>query len=242
MKTLAKQLKVKRHELKYYLSHSDYEYARGLLRELMQRDEHSPERGYPLRSLYLDDIGESGVVEKLDGVLFRDKYRLRSYGKEYDWLKLERKRKHDNIIDKTSVTLSTKQAKRLLNGDHDVLLEMGTAGARALYFDFKRKYLRPVVVIDYIREAYTLPYNNVRITFDKELRTSTDSLDIFDDNLETNKVQREDTIIMEVKYNVALPSWFKDFFHFDSATSSAISKYTQGRIGQMDSWWGLENY
>ena len=33
-------LKVQRHEVKYYISYADYEYARHLLATLMQRDPH----------------------------------------------------------------------------------------------------------------------------------------------------------------------------------------------------------
>lgn len=240
--TTTKQLKVQRHELKYYISRSDYEYARRLLAEMMQRDAYSPERGYPLRSLYFDDYRDASVTEKLDGIEYRDKYRLRTYDPGLDWVKLERKRKNNNYVAKTSVHLSKDEALQLINGDFHFLRAMDSPGARSIYFDFVRKYLRPVVIVDYIREAYTLPYNNIRVTFDKELVMSTHDLNLFDPNLIMRPVQRDDVVIMEVKYNTALPAWFKDFFQFDSAAMSAISKYTQARIGQMDNWWGLENY
>lgn len=236
------RLHVDRHELKYYLSYQDYEYARSLLRELMDRDEHSPERGYPIRSLYFDDIAESSVEEKLDGIEFRDKYRLRTYDPALPWVKLERKRKDNNYVRKTSVTLTKAEAIALINGDTSCLLQKETADARSLYYDFTKKYLRPVVVVDYVREAYTLPYNNIRVTFDTKLAASQHDLDMFNPELVTIPLQRDDVIIMEVKYDIALPSWFQTCFHLESATTSAISKYAQARIGQMDSWWGLENY
>ncbi len=229
-----KILNVQRHELKFYLSHADYEYARVILREMMERDEHSPERGYPLRSLYFDDIADTALLEKLDGVEFRDKYRLRSYGPEYPWVKLERKRKHNNYVQKTSVVISNEDAKKLIAGDASVLLQNDDPAARSIYFDFARRYMRPVVLIDYVREAYTLPYNEVRITFDKELSASTHDLDMFDAHTRTRQIEPHEVIIMEVKYNVALPSWFKEVFKFESGTSSAISKYTYGRIGVME--------
>lgn len=238
----ATPLKVERHELKYYLSRADYEYARSLLSTLMHRDEHSPERGYPIRSLYFDDIGDASVIEKLDGIEHRDKYRLRTYDPNLDWVKLERKRKNNNYVSKTSVRLSKAEALRLMDNDHEVLYEKDTADARSLYFDFTRKFLKPVIIIDYLREAYTLPYNEIRVTFDKELRINQYDHNLFDPNLETYSIQRDDVIIMEVKFNVALPSWFTPLFNLESATPSAISKYTQGRIGEMDSWLAYENY
>lgn len=240
--TTPQPLDVQRHELKYYISRADYEYARSLLGNLMQRDEHSPERGYPIRSLYFDDINDTSVTEKLDGIEYRDKYRLRTYDPTLDWVKLERKRKNNNYVQKTSVRLSKQQARELMNNDYRCLYEMDSPDARALYVDFVKKFLRPVVIVDYVREAYTLPYNDIRITFDKELAANIHDLDMFDTNLSVRPIQRNDVIIMEVKYNTTLPSWFKDFFTFPSATMSAVSKYTQARIGQMDSWLGLANY
>jgi hypothetical protein len=235
-------LQVQRHELKYYISWADYEYARTMLATLMQRDKHSPKRGYPIRSLYFDDICDSAVTEKLDGIEYRDKYRLRTYDPTLDWVKLERKRKNNNYVSKTSVRLSKDQALQLIDSNYQCLYEMDSPDARSLYTDFARKYLKPVVVVDYVREAYTLPYNEIRITFDKQLATNQYDFDMFDPDLSTRSIQRDDVIIMEVKYNVALPSWFPILFSLESATVSAVSKYTQARIGQMDNWLGLANY
>lgn len=233
---------VQRHELKYYVSRQGYEYARTLLRTLMHRDTHSPERGYPIRSLYFDDISDGSVIEKLDGIEFRDKYRLRTYDPKLDWVKLERKRKANSYVTKTSVRLSREEAQKLLAHDHEVLYDLDSNDGRSLYFDFSKKYLRPVIVIDYVREAYTLPYNEIRVTFDKDLSIATHDFNLFDPKLETQRIQRADIIIMEVKYNVCLPSWFTPLLSMESATPSAISKYAQGRIGEMDSWWAYENY
>lgn len=238
----ANPLKVQRHELKYYISVRDYEYARTLLGTLMHRDTHSPPRGYPIRSLYFDDINDSSVIEKLDGVEYRDKYRLRTYDPSLDWVKLERKRKNNNYVEKTSVRLTKDDALRLMNHDHQVLQEKESTDAQSLYYDFSKKFLQPVIVIDYLREAYTLPYNEIRVTFDKEISIATHDFNLFDPALETYRIQRTDVIIMEVKYNVCLPSWFTPLMNLESATTSAISKYTQGRIGEMDNWWAYENY
>ncbi len=240
MNTKEAQLTVTRHELKYYLSYSDYIVARNILRELMDRDAYSPEEGYPIRSLYFDDIQDASVIEKLDGIELRDKYRLRTYDPKLDWVKLERKSKNNNYVQKTSVRLAKEEAKELIGGNSDVLLSIDTPGARSMYFDFKRKYLRPVVVIDYVREAYTLPFNNIRITFDKTLRYATHNLNLFDEHLETIPLQGEDIIILEIKFDNFLPPMIRDMLPLQSATSSAISKYTQSRITQMDSWWGLQ--
>ncbi len=224
-------LKVQRHELKFYISRSDYEYARFILGELMQKDSYQDgDRGYFIRSLYFDDVADSSVEEKLDGIENRDKYRIRVYDPNQDWAKLERKRKNNNFVKKSSVRLSKEEALLMCEGDYDFLLEKEGQDAKAIYFDMKRKYFRPVVIIDYIRDVYKMDYNEIRITFDKHIRVSTDDLNLFDKNIQTHPLQRDDAIIMEVKFNNCLPSWFKDFLKFESSTNLAISKYCYGRI------------
>lgn len=228
---MSKTLQVQRHELKYYLSRSDYEYCKFILSNLMEEDENqNHEKGYFIRSLYFDDIADSSVEEKLEGTELRDKYRIRIYDCQSDWAKLERKRKNNQYVNKSSLLISKKEVYQLIEGDCDFLLQKSDATARTLYFDFKQKYLRPVVVVDYHRDVYKLDYNEIRITFDKRLRNNTENFDIFDPNLITNPLQREEVVEMEVKFNHCLPSWFKDLLHFESATSLAISKYCQGRM------------
>ena len=229
-----KTFETQRHELKFFLSRTDYEYARNMLCELMQFDKYASKDGYPLRSLYFDTIADEFATEKLDGVEFRDKYRLRSYGPEYPWVKIERKRKSNNYVRKTSVVLSNDDARILMNGDYHILLEHDTTEARSIYFGFAKQYLHPVALIDYIREPYTLPYNDIRVTFDKDISISIDYLDMFDWSIPMRQIQTDQVVIMEVKYNTCLPSWFKDLLSFESGTGAAIGKYVIARLGALD--------
>lgn len=224
-------LKVQRHELKFYISRSDYEYVRHLLSHLMQKDDHQgDDRGYFIRSLYFDDVANSSVEEKLDGIERRDKYRLRIYDTNQNWAKLERKSKENHFVNKTSVILTKEEATQIMEGDYDCLSKKDGAESKSIYFDLKRKYFKPVVIIDYIRDVYKLDYNEIRVTFDKHIRASTDDLRLFEENVKTYPLQRADAIVMEVKFNNFLPSWFKDFLKFESSTGLAISKYCYGRM------------
>lgn len=224
-------LQVKRHELKFYINHSDYEYARHVLGKLMQKDSYQKEdEGYFIRSLYFDDIANSSVEEKLAGIEFRDKYRLRIYEFDQNWAKLERKRKINDFVNKSSVIITKDESLQMIDGNYDFLLNKKGTDAKSIYFDLKRKFYHPVVIVDYIRDVYKMDYNDIRITFDKSTSISTSNLNLFDKNVNTHSLQRENVIIMEVKFHTCLPSWFKDFLKFESATSLAISKYCYGRM------------
>ena len=88
--------------------------------------------------------------------------------------------------------------------------------------------LRPVVLVDYVREAYLHPAEEVRITFDKQLRTGLWSKDLFNPYVPTVPPFDENLMILEVKYNKSLPSYIRDILntYCQGALPSAISKYT----------------
>lgn len=228
---MKRSLQVTRHELKYYINRSDYEYCRSLLKSLMKRDSHQEnDTGYPIRSLYFDDIYDSSVEEKLAGVEKRDKYRIRIYDFKQKWAKLERKRKHNKYVQKTTGIITKDEALKMIEGDYESLSKYNDQGINSIYFDLKRKYFKPVVIVDYIRDVFMLDYNQIRITFDKKLRVNDRNFNLFDKNFITEPIQRDDVIIMEIKFNNFLPSWFGNLLRFESATSSAISKYCMGRM------------
>lgn len=224
-------LLLQRHELKYYISWVDYLTTKEILEKLMYKDEYQvQESGYFVRSLYLDDIHDSAVSEKLAGVERRDKYRLRIYDPAQRWVKLERKRKLGNYVRKDSIRLSKQDALEVIAGDIESIYSNPSPAAMQLYQDFKRTYFRPVVIIDYIRDALRLDYNNIRITFDYNLSCNTVRQDLFDPVLPTYSLQHPKIVIMEIKYNNFLPSWFSQILRIESATRSAISKYTLSRM------------
>jgi len=88
--------------------------------------------------------------------------------------------------------------------------------------------LRPVVIVDYVREAYLHPAEEVRITFDKQLRTGMTSTDLFNPHVPTIPPFDNGEIILEVKYNRVMPPYIRDLLctYCPNAVQSAISKYT----------------
>ena len=157
----AQQLHVRRHELKFYISRSEYEYARRVVANVMPRDKNQKEEyGYLIRSLYLDDMTEAAVIEKLAGIDKRNKYRLRIYEFGQDWVKFERKKKLDDYIEKDTGVISRADALKVIEGDREVLLKYDNPMLNSIYFDLIQKHFRPVVVIDYYRDAYMMDFNN----------------------------------------------------------------------------------
>ena len=84
-----------RHEYKYLISRADAELLKRRLPYIMERDPHAGPTGqYTIRSLYFDDFRNSAYYDKVDGVNYRAKYRIRFYNYDPSILKLEKKEKN----------------------------------------------------------------------------------------------------------------------------------------------------
>lgn len=214
-----------RHELKYYINVLDYLQTAQRLGRCMDRDPHADAQGnYSIRSLYFDDTDDTALRTKLEGTKHRDKYRLRIYNMRDDNIKLERKHKDGQFILKDSLSLSRAECDALLAGDPGFLLRRDHPFARQMFREFRTKVLRPKVIVEYEREAYVHPLENVRITFDKNVRTGGRSTDLFG-NIPTFPVVDGYDMVMEVKFNRWLPVFLRSLLQTDASVRSAVSKY-----------------
>jgi hypothetical protein len=187
------------------------------------------EKGYLISSLYYDDMYNSAMDDKINGTPLREKYRIRLYNHSDEAIKLECKRKFNQYITKQVAGISKEEYYRLLRGDYDFLPTRSEEVCKALYVNCKTKLLRPVTVVEYLREAYVHPNGNVRITFDKNLSAGIGDLDIFHRDCETIQVPMDGMMIMEVKYDDFIPDYIWRLIQTDRLVKCAISKYVMCR-------------
>lgn len=216
-----------RHELKYHITPAEMTVLRNVLTPLMQLDPNGNENNeYHIRSLYFDTINDDALEEKIAGVGNRKKYRMRIYNFSDKVIKLECKSKYGDLISKQSVSIPRELADQLIAGDPDGLQRMRHPLLHDVYREMQTRLLRPVVIVDYVREAYIHPAQDVRITFDKQLRTGLYSSDMFNAKLPTFPVFDDPVEILEVKYNEFLPVYIQSVLSGVTAQRSAVSKYT----------------
>ncbi|MGE5495479.1 MAG: polyphosphate polymerase domain-containing protein [Burkholderiales bacterium] len=216
-----------RHELKYYINYRDYIILRGALKALMSPDPFADENGaYHVRSLYFDDIHETALREKLAGNGERYKYRIRIYNYQDNPIKFEKKYKVGQYIGKQSISLTHDEYDSIMAGEFDFLRDRSEKLAKELYMEMKTFLLRPRVIVDYIREAYVSPFENCRITFDKDLKAGLMLKDIFDPNAPVMPMYDTGLMVLEVKFNRYLPEFIKRVLNnINAADRCAISKY-----------------
>ena len=215
-----------RHELKYFINPGELEALRHRLRSAMEMDSHCVNgQPYIIRSLYFDTIDDTAFYDKQAGVEQRDKYRIRVYHFSDKAIFLERKRKLGDLIQKSSVQITRRLCDQLISGDPTGLQRSSNALLQDVYVQMRTRLLRPKVIVDYAREAYIHPAEDVRITFDMDLHTGLHSVDIFNPHLPTVCPHDRNVEILEVKFNNYLPVHIAGLLNGIQAERSAISKY-----------------
>lgn len=220
-----------RHELKYYINYCDYVLLRSSLKSLISPDPYAgSDNSYHVRSLYFDDIYDSALAEKIAGSDYRKKYRVRIYNLRDDNIKLEKKYKIGQYVGKKSVNLTHGEYDSIIAGDCDFLMDRDEELAKEIYLEIKGNLLRPKVIVDYVREAYVSPFEDCRITFDKDLKASIMLKDIFDPDAPMMPMYDSGIMVLEVKFDKFLPVTVKRVLNtLTAASRCAISKYVISR-------------
>lgn len=214
-----------RYENKYIINKYVYESLRKQLDGVMKLDPHSISKdiSYYISSLYYDDIDDNAYYEKVDGVEYRKKYRLRIYNGDVNTCKLECKYKDENMTYKRDCKLNKKNLEYLLNKEFNKI-KFKDELLNEFILDSKINLLRPSVVVDYARLAYVYPYSDVRITFDSLIKSGKQKDFI---NREIVKVDclLSDQIVLEVKYNEVLPEHIQAILNQYNLMLGSLSKF-----------------
>ena len=219
---------VYRHEWKHEISACDVLVLRQRLRAVAKPDSHAPGGMSRIRSLYFDTPTDTALREKLDGVCNREKFRIRYYNGNTDFIRLEKKCKRGALGTKISCLVTKQETEALLRGDLAWMLDPD----RPLLIELRaamQSGLAPKVLVDYTREAFIYAPGNVRVTLDYDIRTSLQWEHFLDFHSMTLPVQN-DTKLLEVKWDAFLPSVIRDAVQLENRRAAAYSKYAACRV------------
>lgn len=213
---------LKRTELKFMIGLEEYHKLANQLALALQRDIHGTNASgsYSIHSLYFDDLYDSRVMEKADGIEYHQKFRLRTYAGGQT--RLEHKTKVGNLTNKESIWVSSELETALMNRDFERLYQrLDHPMIEQMVIRMKLDDLRPILSIDYDREAYIYPEGDVRITFDKNIVTYLWERE----HLFKHKVLEPRNLILEVKYTEILPEFIRKLVFFKNFQLISYSKY-----------------
>jgi len=218
-----------RHEWKHEINYADYLTLKMRLSAIMQKDSHSINDSYIIRSLYFDTPTDKALREKIDGINKREKFRIRYYNDDTSFISLEKKSKINGLCSKVSCQISSEEAQKIVDRDIEWLIGSDRPLCRELYTKMTLEGLRPRTIVDYTRDPYVYAPGNVRVTIDYNIRTGDFRTDFL--NPDTLTLPAGDShMILEVKWDEYLPDIIKDAVSIPSRHASAFSKYEQCRI------------
>jgi len=215
-----------RHELKFKISESAAEVLKQKLSLIMSKDDNAyfSDGSYLIKSLYFDDLNSSSYYEKMDGVLYRKKYRIRIYNDDDSFIRLEKKMKHNNMTAKEQMLISKDIYCKILEGK---LNEIDGASGLLLEFlnESKNKGLIPSIIVGYHRTAFIYPISDVRITFDSHIESGLYNYDLFDNQAPSYRVDEKGKVVLEVKFNEILPLHIANILNDIPSCREAVSKF-----------------
>lgn len=203
------------------------------LQQRMQADSHQSGKGASLvSSLYYDSRDLRCYWEKIEGLRFRRKLRIRAYGDpdtitDDSTVFVEIKQRVNRVTQKRRIALSYADARILC----DERLNPNQSDARPEFVDevltfAKTVDLQPTAITSYHREAFVGVDADigVRITMDHRVRGR--DRDFYLGAKATNQfIIPPHLAIVELKANERVPAWFTDLAAEINLSTVRISKY-----------------
>ena len=218
---------VDRMEKKYCLTPVQKSLLYHRLSQVMELDGNGTQGGYLVRSVYFDSIYDNDYFDKVNGVEIRKKIRLRIYRPDQESVKLELKQKWGAAQRKKTMWIPRSLAEDMLCGEYGGLSGLGEALSDEIYSILELGAYRPKCIIEYHRAAFTERSNDIRITFDSDIRASASCGGFFRPDLSMLPLLNEP--VLEVKYNGFLLSNIKQILDLADSSETSVSKYAMSR-------------
>ena len=211
-----------RHEIKYVVSQAQVALLQSRVRGLMRLDPYATSGSYIVRSLYFDDSEDRCYHENLCGTDPREKFRLRTYDRMPQSVRLECKRKERGMTLKTSCPLTPTQAEELVHGQQAV-------GDEPLFHKlalmWHTRLMRPVVIVEYERVPFVYHTGIVRVTFDINIASSSEVGGFLEKDIARRPVMPLGQHLLEVKWDGLLPVQIYRALNLGTLRRTAFSKY-----------------
>lgn len=211
-----------RHEEKYILTYRQYLLLRQRAMQVLTPDSHGNAGTYAITSIYYDDPENNGLYEKLDGLAYHSKFRVRTYDYDTRFVRLERKDKQGILTNKLTSVIPWQQVHLVAQPS---AWEQLTGTAQQIAQQMQAKAAQPVVAVRYIRDAFYHPGSDLRLTFDRDLEAlPPDGQALCDPDFRGIPVLPPGNVIMEIKYGSYLPSFLRKLTAVQ-APQLSVSKY-----------------
>lgn len=223
-----------RFELKYVIHVDLAKRIRDELATNMAEDHYGTGGVYRVTSLYYDSPDYACFRSKVEGIKYRRKVRVRTYGRYADDgmpVALEIKQRINRTVQKRRVWVPLDVAENLLH-EHEIPPMTDTQDVEVVQeIDLLAHslQLQPACVISYLRDAWVgSRYEpGLRITFDRELTARSPRFGLGEGAPDVHFMSPPE-VIMEVKADEAVPLWVSRMLTRHQCTLRRVSKYCLG--------------
>ena len=212
-------------EIKYLLNKEQYDALMIKIEPYMQIDEYGLST---ISSIYYDTDTYDLIRTSMEKPMYKEKLRLRAYGIITDdsTVYLELKKKYDGVVYKRRVALPIKAASDYLERgiypeeyDSQILREID-------YFMITNHPTNGTLIA-YDRVAmYGRKDKELRITFDKNIRTSFDKTNLLNQK-EEKPIIKDNEFLMEIKVLGSMPVWLTGALNELKIYPHSFSKYAE---------------
>ncbi len=231
-----------RFEQKYMLDEDQARIIREFVASHLELDENGvgkPNFSYPVHSLYLDSPELYTFWTTINGDKNRFKLRLRFYNDHPDSpVFFEIKRRMNNCIMKQRGGVHKSAVDRLLRGQLPAPGDLLKGDGKSLVAiqNFVKYTTQigavPQAHVAYLREAYVDPMSdNVRITFDRSVRTEPRHEINFSTDMKEPSLPFGERVILELKFTDRFPNWLRNLVERFGIMQCGAAKYAEGLAG-----------
>ena len=211
----------KRYEIKYMLDPHQKEMVLAAMAPYMEPDEFGHTT---IRNLYYDTDSYRLARTSIEKPEYKEKLRVRSYSETGpdSPVFVELKKKYDSVVYKRRISLPEKSAEGWLAKRQSPGSE--TQITREIdYFVGYYGTLKPVACISYERDAYRGREIDLRITFDRNILTRSEDMNLSD--VWGRSLLPEGMTLMEVKCPGSMPLWLTRVLTREKIFRTSFSKY-----------------
>lgn len=235
--------KFNRFELKYLISLKQAKALQNALHVFLSPDDHgNTQGGYWIKSLYYDSPGYHCYWEKIDGVPFRRKVRIRYYQDDTPLANTQRvfveiKQRVDKTTQKRRIILPYGDARllcdrRQLPDDEKSIDSVRDAATLNEIYGLLNQYdMQAACIVSYRRQALMGGDNDLglRVTFDTDLAYRLVDSDTGESSISSDQdllpMLPADQVVMEIKANERVPYWLTELVATHNLRAIRISKY-----------------
>lgn len=220
---MANQTIFKRYEYKYLLTADQKKDLLAYMEPYMKSDKFGRNT---ICNLYFDTPDDLLIRRSIEGKVYKEKIRLRTYGRTKDDSEafIELKKKYKKVVYKRRVRTEYADAVKYLCQGEDTI-EHSQIRRELDYAMQLYQGIRPAVYLSYEREAfYGRDDHELRITFDQNILWRTTQLDL-SAPVYGRPLLEKDQALMEIKVGHGMPLWLVHYLTEHKIYRTSYSKY-----------------